>query len=98
MAMKICSDMGNERQFRDVVMKIERQMNTNVHMRNKEKDYSQEKKDIPNTSQKRHDQVLVEIRESFTKLEKLIQEGNEDEYYGWVMKRKRVQWFALHQR
>jgi hypothetical protein len=27
----------------------------------------------------------------------LIQESNEDEYYGWVMKRKRMKWSALQQ-
>ena len=55
------------------------------HMRNIEKDYSQVKKD----------RELVEIRERFSKLDRLIQQSNGDEYYGWVMKRKRVQWFAL---
>ena len=49
-------DMGNEIQSRDVVMKMERQMNTHVHMRNQEKGYGEEKKDILNASHKRHDQ------------------------------------------
>ena len=48
-------------------------------------------KDIQNISQKKDDKELAEIRERLSKLEKLIQESNEHEHYGWVMKRKRVQ-------
>jgi hypothetical protein len=98
-----CSDMRKERQSLDTVIKPRKEMITHVHMRNIEKDYSQVKKDvqlkdIQNISQKGNDKELVVIRERLSKLEKLIQEDNEDEYYGWVMKRKRVQWFALQQR
>ena len=70
-------------------------MITHVHTRNIEKHYSQVKKDvqlkdIQNISQKRNDKEFVEIKERFSKLEKLIQENNKDEYYGWVMKKKKV--------
>ena len=83
-----CSDMGNERQFFYFFMKIERKMTTHVHMRNIEKDYSQVKKDvqlkdIQNISQKKKNKELAEIRERLSKLERLIQESNEHEHYGW---------------
>jgi hypothetical protein len=38
------------------------------------------------------------LKERFGKLEKMIQESNEDEYYGWVMKRKRMKWSTLQQK
>ena len=82
------SDMKKERQSLDTVINPRKDMITHVHMRNIEKDYSQVKKD----------RELVEIRERFSKLDRLIQQSNGDEYYGWVMKRKRVHWFALQQR
>ena len=59
-------------------------MKKNVHL-----------KDIQNISQKKNDKELAEIRERLSKLEKLIHESNEHEHYGWLMKRKRVQWFKL---
>jgi hypothetical protein len=52
-------------------------------------------KDIQKTSQKEYDKEFVEFKEIFSKLEKLIQESNKDEYYGWVMKKKKVQWSVL---
>ena len=95
-----CSNVGNERKVLDAVMKLGRKTITHVHMRNIEKDHSQVKKnvqlkDIQITSQKGNDKELVDIKERLSKLEKLIQESNEHEHYGWVMKRKRMQWFAL---
>jgi heterodisulfide reductase subunit C len=98
-----CSGKGNEEQVLDTIMRLGRKMISHDHMRNIEKDYNQVKKDvqlkgIQNTSQKGNDKEFAEIMERFSKLEKLIQESKEHEYYGWVMKRKRVQWFALQQR
>ena len=52
-------------------------------------------KDIQKTNQKEYYNEFVEIKEIFSKLEKLIQESNKDEYYGWVIKKKKVQWHAL---
>lgn len=49
-------------------------------------------------SQKEFDKEITEIKERFNKIERLIQESNEDEYCGWMMRKKKVQWFALQQR
>lgn len=70
------------------------------HMRDLKKNYGQMKKvvqleDIQKTSPKEYDEDFVEIKERFSKLEKLIQESNKDEYYGWVMKKKKVKWSTL---
>ena len=69
------------------------------HIRDLNKNYGQMKKDvqlkdIQKTSQKEYDKEFVEIKERFSKLEKLIQESNKYEYYGWVMKKKKVHWSA----
>ena len=73
------------------------------HIRDLKKNYGQMKKyvqlkDIQKTNQKEYYNEFVEIKEIFSKLEKLIQESNKDEYYGWVMKKKKVQWSTLQQK
>lgn len=73
------------------------------HMRDLKKNYGQMKKvvqleDIQKTSPKEYDEDFVEIKERFSKLEKLIQESNKDEYYGWVMKKKKVKWSTLQRK
>ena len=97
------SSMRDDRQSSNTILNPEKKMTIPSHIRDLKKNYGQMKKyvqlkDIQKTNQKEYYNEFVEIKEIFSKLEKLIQESNKDEYYGCVMKNKKVQWRALQQK
>ena len=94
--------MRDDRQSSNTILNQENKMTIPSHIRDLKKNYGQKKKDvqlkeIQKTSQKEYDKEFAKFKEGFSKLQKLIQESNKDEYYGWVMKKKKVQWSALQQ-
>ena len=84
-------------------MNLEKKVTIHSHMRNSKKNHSQVKEDvqlkgIPRTSQKEFDKEIIEIKEGISYIERFIQENNEDQYCGWMMRTKKVQWKALQQK
>ena len=97
------SSMRDDRQSSITILNPEKKMTIPTHVRDLKKNYGEIKtyvhlKDIEKTIQKEYDDDFAEIKERLSQLEKLIEESNKDDYYGWVMKNKKVQWHALQQK
>ena len=41
---------------------------------------------------KKNDREVVELKLHLTLLKEMLQHNIEDQYYGWVMRRKKVKW------
>jgi len=84
-------------------MELEKKVTIHSHMRNQEKNYSQNKEDvqlngIQSASQNQFDKEFTEIEVGLSKIVELIQESNKDQYFGWMMKKKKVKCYALQQK
>ena len=53
---------------------------------------------IKRNSQETFEREMAEIRESLSKLIKLLQTSKEEQYYGWILRKKKVKWPALQLR
>jgi len=51
---------------------------------------------IQSVSQKEFDKEFTKIKEGFSKIVRLIQVSNEDQYIVWMMEKNKVQWQAMH--
>ena len=38
---------------------------------------------------------IVKIKENFSKLMELLQRSKEDQFFGWVLRRKKIKWKTL---
>ena len=78
------SSMRDDRQSSNTILNPEKKMTIPSHIQDLKKNCGQimtyvQPKDIEKTSQKEYDNEFAEIKERFSKLEKLIQESNKDE-------------------
>ena len=53
---------------------------------------------IKRMSQETFEREMVEIRESLSNLMELLQRSKEGQYYGWILRKNKVKWFALQLR
>jgi hypothetical protein len=46
-------------------------------------------------SQEDFDREMDELKERISMIEKLLNEGEKDQWYGWILRKKKVRWKLL---
>jgi hypothetical protein len=64
-----------------------------IHNKRKKKDAKADGK--LRMSQEDFDRELVELKERLSMIEKLLDEGEKDQWYGWILRKKKVRWNSL---
>ena len=81
----------------------EEHMTINSHAMGSRRSHSENGEDakvigIKRMSQETFEREMVEIRESLRKLMELLQRSEEEQYYGWILRKKKVKWPTLQLR
>jgi hypothetical protein len=63
------------------------------HIKRKRKDAKEN--GIKGMSQEDFDRELDELKERLSMIEKLLDEGEKDQWYGWILRKKKVRWKLL---
>jgi hypothetical protein len=76
--------------------KKEENMTTDSHEGSHKKRKKDAKEDgIKGMSQEDFDRELDELKERLSMIEKLLDEGEKDQWYGWILRKKKVRWNSL---
>ena len=79
-------------------------MTSNSHARGSEGSHNELEEDVKAIGIKRSmgqeifDKQVAEIRESLSKIMKLLQESSEDQFFEWILRTNKIQWPRLHKR
>jgi hypothetical protein len=77
------------------------EMTIDSHVRGSKREATIKRKDIVKTigreemNQEEFDREFVELKERLNTIMKLLQEGEEDQRYGWVLRKRKVKWHML---